>query len=92
MLHDACDAERMIEDLDGGAHFHMLRLGKKVIHQAIVRPLKGSAAEVVKRDQFLKRFEIDSVDDFEVFGSGELPDDRRHHADVGQFLNYRRRS
>ena len=54
MLHDACDPERMIENLDVVAHLHMLRLGKKVIHQAIVRALKRAAAEVVKRDQCLE--------------------------------------
>ena len=78
----------MIENLDGVAHFYMLRLGKKVIHQAIVRALERAAAEVVKRDQFLKRLEIDPVDDFEILGGGELPDDWRNHADVGQFLNH----
>ena len=62
------------------AHFHMLRLGKIVVHQAIVRALKGAAVEVVKRDQRLERLEIDPVDHFQVLGGGELPDHRRHHA------------
>ncbi len=88
MLDDASDPERMIEYLDVVAHLHMLRLGKKVIYQAIVRALKRSTAQVVKGDQFLKRFEIDAVDDLEVLGSGELPDDRRNHADMGQLRDH----
>jgi len=75
MLHDACDPERMIENLDGRAYLYMLRLGKIVIHQAIVWALEGAAVEVVKRDQRLERLEIDSVDDLEVLGGRQLLDD-----------------
>ena len=92
MLHDARDPERMIENLDGVAHFDVLRLGKKVVHQAIVRTLERAAVKEVKGNQRLERLEIDSVDDFQVLGGGELPDHRRDYLDVRQLRKSRRRS
>ncbi len=70
------------------AHFHMLRLGKIIIHQAIIRSLERAAVQEVERDQRLERLEVDSVDDFQVLGGGELPDDRRHHLDVRQLRQH----
>ncbi len=58
-------------------HFHMLRLGKIVIHQAIIRALERAAMKEVEWDQGLESLEIDAVDDFQVLGRRELPDDRR---------------
>ena len=66
----------------------MLRLGKIVIHQAIVRALERAAVKVVKRDQGLEGLEVNPVDDLEVLGGGELPDHRRNHSDVGQLRKH----
>src|ERR1700693_4786259 len=77
----------MIENLDGGAPLYMLRLGKIVIHQAIVRTLESAAVKVAKRDQRLERLEVNPVDDLQVFGGSELPDHGRNYLHMGQLRN-----
>ena len=59
MLHDACDPERMIQNLNGVAHFDMLRLGEEVVHQAIVGTLERASLKIVKGGQVLETLEID---------------------------------
>ena len=88
MLHDARDPELLVQDLDGGTHFNVLRLGKIIVNQAVVGTLERSALQIVKWLQRLEAREVDAINNFQVLRGRKLPDYRGDRFHMLQFRQH----
>jgi len=66
----------------------MIRLGKQIVHQYVVRPLKRTARQIVeaRRHAFIAG-QVDSRNNLERAGRGDLRDHRSHALTWGSFAS-----
>ena len=85
MFDDAANAELGVQDVDRVADFGMFRLGKEVVDNDVIRPLKWSAFEVAETagHAFIAR-QVNPGDDFQRTRRTDLRDDRSDPCHVRQ--------
>src|SRR5579864_6214525 len=88
MRHNSSHPEIVIEELNCVADFHMLAVGINVVHQNVIRSLKGSSFYVNKGTEGLERIDIDSPDVLQGSRSRNLPYHRRDNSYLRQLSQH----
>ena len=89
MLHHPGNAKIVVQQFNRVVNFDLLRLGKNIVDQHIVRPLKRPTRQVVKQPtQLFKTLQINPVNNLQSSRGRKLHDHRGHTHHMRQLRQY----